>query len=132
MALHWSKQFISLLKSLQTILATNGLLAFSIPLNETFKELSQHYSLNQFYDLKTLGLLLPQYNYKILCAHEEKKILYFPNTKSALQSIQKIGASYVSSRKHRGLRGRNFSTQANITQLTYHIGYFLLNRDPGT
>jgi malonyl-CoA O-methyltransferase len=128
MALHWSTNIHATLKTLSSLLNSNGLLAFSIPLRGTFTELHHHFSLNNFMDPLLFINQLTYFQYDILTAHYEKMTLSFENTLAVLRSIKRVGANCVIHKSHRGLRGKSFINQCNLRELTYVIGHFVVTK----
>lgn len=129
MSLQWCHDFEISLALIKNILAKNGVLAFSIPTLGTFKELAPHFSLHSFYDVKDLHKILNKQKYNIITQHHHTFTLYFDNTIAALRSIKNVGANYVYQRQHRGLSGKSLLSKTNITQLTYHISYFIARKE---
>jgi len=134
MSLHWSTRFLNTLQNLSHLLYKKGIFAFTIPLHETFHELSPYVQFNQFYDENEIVSTLSPF--KIL--HCENKIIKkpFASLLEALQSIKNIGAN-----QHKGkpkgllpnkflqelLRDRTHSLN-NQVSLTYKIGFFIIER----
>lgn len=127
MALHWSPNLFSTLQSLIAHLSNHGVLAFSLPLAGTFRELQPHFAVNKFYDAATLAQDLDACGYEIAIAHTETHVRTFNNTLSALKSIQQVGAN-VTERNVNHLRGKTHFKQLQLHSLTYRIGYFIATK----
>ncbi len=126
MSLHWSENIFLTIKRLLSLLKKNGKLVFSIPMQGTFIELKPHVRVQQFVEKNTI---INQF--KVLHHETENIILTFPSMLTALQSIKKTGANYVS-QNFSGLQCNPFlkklllNPSHDSTTLTYHIGYFVL------
>lgn len=126
MSLHWSGNLTRTIQRLLSFLEKKGVLAFSIPLNDTFKELQSKVSLRSF---ATKESILPHFN--IVHFAEEYFTLHFPSFIDACRSIKNVGANFVE-RKVKGLKSNTYlrelllNNTRDSTTLTYHIGYFIL------
>lgn len=124
MSLQWSINLESTLLNLSPHLSQRGILAFSIPLKGTFKELNQEKIL-PLYEHKEIQTILNKISYQVLNTFEYMDILIFPSFIQALKSIKEIGAHYY----------RNKSPQTHLFHLrksghlpftlTYKIGIFI-------
>lgn len=128
MALHWSADFPALLNKIYSLLAQNGTLAFSIPLNGTFAECQSQCEINKFFDKENIEQILIDQGYQLLTVETEQLTLRFPDTLHALQSIKQVGANHVRQRKQKGLMGKKHFDQMKINELTYVIGYFIARK----
>jgi malonyl-CoA O-methyltransferase len=126
MALHWSENMTDVIANLLTSLKKNGLLAFSIPLAGTFKEISSYVNTIDFIDQEKI-----LNEWQVSFYETQKIVLEFPSMLQALQSIKKIGANYTG-KNRKGLHNNPFlkkillNPSHDSTTLTYHIGYFFL------
>lgn len=129
MALHWSNNFTQTLNKALSLLNPNGILAFSIPLIGTLAEFNSYYAKNNFFDSDCILNEITDDNYQLLVNQSDTYTLFYPDTTQALKSIKEIGANYVSSRPHKGLRGKSFLHKMQIEKLSYVIGYFLIKKN---
>lgn len=125
MALHWSEDFILTLRYISKNLAETGLLAFSIPLYGTFDEIKNTVSIQTFMQESEVKELLASLEYEIIMIKVQTFSFNFPNFLAALQSIKKVGATFVKRRNF------SFSTLKQMIQteekqaLTYRVGFFI-------
>lgn len=124
MSLQWSADIYSCLNKLRSFLEEDAVLAFSLPLPGTFKEVKNHCSVNDFTDHEQICSNLKLCGYALLSEEKESITLSFPDALSALQSIKQIGANHVHDRSHKGLRSRTWFTKLTLNSLTYEIGYY--------
>ena len=131
MSLHWSASILHTLKVFHSALASDGLLAFSVPLQGTFSEIAGGYSTYQLYSSDQILNILHTSGYKIV--NEEYNIIVneFPDTLTALRSIKLTGANHVTKKKHKSLRGKSFLQQHECKQLSYFIGYYIVEKENG-
>lgn len=129
MSLHWSLNFERLLKRIDDHLATGGLLAFSIPLAETFKELTPHFAVNHFFTADEILKLFDKLQSQVITSENEIVTMDFPDTLSALRYLKRIGVHHTTTRRYAGLAGKNAIASTEITKLTYQIGYFIARKD---
>lgn len=130
MALHWSKNIISTITKVARHLSSNGLLAFSIPLAGTFHELQSHFAVNSFIDLAILKTQLSQHEFTILCSEQQTITQHFPNTLCALKSIKAVGANATQPASQQKWRGKSWLKKVDIRQLTYKLGFLVINNQP--
>jgi malonyl-CoA O-methyltransferase len=128
MALHWSAHFQKTLKMLTSQLNDNGIIAFTVPLMGTLKELQTHFSINQFLHQDFINQQLIQNDCEILTNQHETILLRFDDTLSALRSIKHVGANATTSHTFTHMRGKSFLKNINIGKLTYQIGYFIARK----
>lgn len=124
MALQWSSNLISSFNKISLLSNANGLLAFSIPLPGTFTELAPHFAINPFFTANLINEILECCGYDVAINTNESLRIPFPDTLSALRYIKKIGANFVLENNSHYL-GAEFIKKNPITELTYHIGYFV-------
>lgn len=126
MSLQWSVDFIKTITHLKNALTPNGLLVFSLPLTDTFKELNQkrNHFLSTLNVIEALNLL----NFQIEDVHDEEIIKAYPSKLHALKTIKACGAHYLFTPQD-----KQFIAHLKIKQiftLTYHIGYFIGRKSP--
>lgn len=126
MALHWSNDIITVIKNVKRYLSPHGMLAFSIPVSGTFRELQSHFSINSFVDLDFLTTQLNQSGFSIENCFQEKIIQHFPDTISALKSIKAVGANFTQQKSCKNSYGKTWLKNVEIRQLTYELGYIVL------
>jgi malonyl-CoA O-methyltransferase len=131
MALHWSHSFAHTIRVMHDALAANGLLAFTIPLHGTFAEISGNFSIQKFTTIDAAAALLLDFGFKPLLIRQDTYLDRFPDTVSALRSIKLTGTNYTGSRRCNSLRGKTLLTQLAISELSYVIGFFIVEKQDG-
>lgn len=129
MALHWSRRLELTLKQIAAQLNREGLIAFSLPLQGTFRELENYFSVNPQASKEHIIQSLEKTSLKIIAHQQETHLLKFNSTLDALRSIKNVGATHVANRKYKTLLGKSFLQQHTITELTYEIGYFIAKQE---
>ncbi|MBA3661146.1 MAG: methyltransferase domain-containing protein [Gammaproteobacteria bacterium] len=129
MALQWSIDFPAILQRIHLHLKSQGIVAFSLPLQETFQELpiqcrnglpTVNHILNQ---LRAANLIVIDYA-------TDKRLLQFDTWVAALKHIKATGANYIVHKKDKSL-SRTFPFEKTATEnpkLTYQLGYFIAQR----
>lgn len=126
MALHWSSDFKACLAALHHNLKSQGDLVFTIPLQNTFKEL-QSFSVQNFMDKESILNLLSATGFTIQLNEVSDIILTFDTLLDALHMIKKVGANYVANRNQLYIHKSQLK-QNKLFQLTYRIGYFVARK----
>jgi malonyl-CoA O-methyltransferase len=131
LSLHWSNDFDRTLTSLHNKLNKNGILAFSIPLLGTFKEIKNDCSINAFNELSHIERHILDTGFHNVHMHTQEIIFDFDNALQALRSIKSVGANYVNE-ENRNIsfkKMRKFIRSNNHSfKLSYHIGYFIVKK----
>lgn len=131
LSLHWSNSFDKTLVSLHNKLNENGMLAFSIPLSGTFKEIKNDCSINTFNELARIERYISDAGFHIIYVNTQEINFNFDNALEALRSIKSVGANYVNE-ENRNIsfkRMRKFvRLNNNSFKLSYHIGYFVVKK----
>lgn len=125
MALHWSRSLPHTFEVLHQALVDNGILAFTLPLNGTFTELSDNLSTLDFYTQEQITTLMQENGFRVTDTDCITYREYFDNTLSALRSIKSTGTCHVNKRRHSSLRGKDFLRSLSFMQLTYVTGFFI-------
>lgn len=131
MSLHWSKNLKSTIQHWLDFLENDGIFAFSIPLEGTFAELESKVHLRSFARKESI---LQHFNVKHFAT--EYITLHFSSIIDACRSIKHVGANFVE-RSMKGLKTNTYlrelllNNRCDSTTLTYHIGYFILERTHG-
>ncbi|MBX3708301.1 MAG: methyltransferase domain-containing protein [Gammaproteobacteria bacterium] len=128
MALHWSENLSETFKKITSVLSSNNILAFSIPVSGTFLDLPHHCATNSFVKSDFVHQLLKSNGYAVLLQYNEKITLHFDQPVDTLRSIKMVGANHVWSRTNKGLRGKSFLNLLTSKNLTYVIGYFVAKK----
>ncbi len=131
MSLQWSASLQHTLKVFHGALAADGLLAFTVPLQGTFFEIAENYSIYHLYSSEQIIKLLQASGFKIVRVTYNTIVNKFPDTLTALRSIKLAGANHVSQRKQKSLRAKSFLEQHECKQLSYVIGYFIAEKKNG-
>ncbi|MFZ2314402.1 MAG: methyltransferase domain-containing protein [Gammaproteobacteria bacterium] len=124
MALHWSSDFSKMFYSINKMLKTGGLIAFTIPTQGTFQELQG--SKNDFLNIPDVISKINAACFDIIECSEGNLKIGFNDWKSALKSIKATGANYLFNKERRSLR-KVLSFPGNPS-LTYVTGYFIARK----
>lgn len=131
LSLHWSNDFDRTLTSMQNKLKKNGILAFSIPLLGTFKEIKNDCSINTFNELSRIEKHILDAGFYIMQMNTQEINFHFDSALKALRSIKSVGANYVTE-ENRDIslkKMRKFIRLNNTSfKLSYHIGYFIVKK----
>ncbi len=133
MSLQWSINFIKTLETLYRQLVDDGILAFSMPMNDTFFELKDNYR-NTFYTPAEISSMLVNSGFKIIFFSDQFYKLPFELPGIALRSIKMVGANCLFSKNfNNGLASKTklnkiFKNEDNYS-LTYHIGFFIVKKN---
>ena len=119
MSLQWSDNLSLTLNNIKANLKATGILAFSIPLAETFSELN--ISIMDFVSMKQVRELLD--DWQIIYSESEEISYLFPNLIEALRSIKSVGANYCKNKT-----GTLPSRDRSPYLLKYNIGYFVVRK----
>lgn len=113
MSFQWSYDLKRTIDESSRILKKSGLLAFSIPNKESFKEVRESIEnldmpnfLNDFFDVSGLRYMLSDYT--ILEFPARIHTSYYGSVLSLLKSIKNIGASHIKSNSQRRLTNLDF------------------------
>jgi len=133
MGLQWSLDFPRTLKKLAWYLNNDGLLLFSIPLQQNFPEI-KHSHKNKMPTSREVENLLTQNNLMLLELSEKTYVEPFQTPFDALRSIKAVGANALLTEKttrtsglSRGFINHLFHESSNPT-LTYRVGVFLVKK----
>ena len=124
MALHWSGDFCNTLLLINRMIADNGILAFTIPMDGTFSELA---SKNNFFTFEDIKLSLINSGFELLEYFDESLTFGFDSWIKALKSIKATGANYVFNRNTKSL-ANNTHHFRELSSLTYKTGYFIARK----
>jgi len=136
MALQWSLDLSSTLKTINNLLDHNGKIAFSIPIQGTLIELKST-SINQFHSPNTIKHLLSTQGFKIKKYFTKKYFNHFSSVLEALNSLKSTGTNCLIKKQQKTLIGKSFlnnimSSQKNSFTLTYNIGFFIADKSQGS
>lgn len=135
MSFQWSLNLPHTLKNIHSQLSEDGILAFSLPVDSTFKELKSS-SINQFHFFDDIRDMLNQASFTILDEGQYNFVTQFDSPLSALRSIKHVGANYVINRPKQGLYGKGFLREifnpvgeaSDTYNLTYNIAFFIAGK----
>lgn len=128
MALHWSSDLKQTMMTLHQSLNQNGILAFTIPLDGTFREISGHCAIHTFKINEEINNLLNDTAFTILHCSNHTFTDTFPDTLSALRSLKHTGTTFVPTRTRKSLSGKSLLTTLKTNYLTYEIGIFIARK----
>lgn len=128
MALHWSSDLAQTLMTLHQSLNQNGMLAFTIPLDGTFREISSHCATHNFKINEEINKLLNNASFTILHCSNHTFTDTFPDTLSALRSLKRTGTTFVPVRTRKSLPGKSLLTTLKTNHLTYELGFFIARK----
>lgn len=123
MAVQWANDLSLLFKRCYAALNHHGLFAFSLPLANTFHELTGFTAKRL---LPTFDDVLRLLNREFSVLHHENKqyLSTHKNTLACLRAIKQTGATFVSQTPPSSLTKTRLR-EIQITQLTYDIGFFI-------
>ena len=133
MGLQWSLNINKTLSLFVSTLRENGMLVFSMPLDETFIELNQ-WCRNTHHSGKEVKTMLNNLNLQSIQYHHLTFIQVFDMHLDALKSIKGVGANCILDRvginqiKHRSKRTKDFFVLKENITLTYQIGIFIATK----
>lgn len=128
MSLQWSKQLNTTLKLAISYLASDGLLAITLPTKGTLNELSTLFAINQFPVFESLQHSLLSFGCELITSFKQHYTLTFDNTIDALRSLRYVGATHVINRTSRPLLGKQKINQSAIQILTYEIAFIIARK----
>lgn len=135
MALQWSKCFITLLQRIEQALVDDGILAFSIPIYGTFRELESIVRINQFMTHQQVLSHLNQLSCLIVSSEEQRFEVIFKDRYSQLQHLKNTGVnSYLGNEnpKFRSLRKyliNPIMQNSSKVELGYQIGFYVVRKN---
>ena len=132
MSFQWSLDLIALIKKIHSILLSDGILAFSIPLSGTFYELNLGH-VNQLFTQDKILDILNEIGFTTIYHYSESITNVFDSVPLALHSIKSIGANCLPQSMNKTLCGKSitekfFKKNEPPYTLTYQIGYFILKK----
>jgi malonyl-CoA O-methyltransferase len=119
-------QFEKTIHELTKQLATDGLIAFSLPIEGTFVELPPE-SRNHFFSLAKLKTFLSKAGLQMLSVSENTYLLHFDSMLDAIKSIKATGASYVVNNQMIS-SSKSMLLAKQPTTLTYCIGFLIAEK----
>lgn len=122
MALHWSANTLALFKRCYEKLAEGGVLAFTLPIEDTFHEIRPFVRVRDFESADAIVSQLTRAGFEIEAHFTQAHTLHYHDRLSALRAIKQTGATVVSDRNPQPLKK---SDLRDATTLTYAIGYFI-------
>ncbi len=129
LSFHWSSDFDKTLSSMRDKLKENGVLAFSVPLDGTFQEIKDYFSINKFHGLPFIEKQLANAEFAIIHAESQTITFEFDHVLQAIKSIKSVGAHYVANRnKFCFTKLRKYLQNTEPFKLSYHIGYFIIKK----
>ncbi len=130
MGLQWSTNLDQTLKNLKHCIKVNGLLVFSLPLENNFPELKIH-SKNPMLSENQLITLLRNNNFDLIKTENFYFQQHFSSRRGLLKSLSSTGVNcLLQNAKQQGLTQPFIKHHHSPIQLTYHIGLFVaLNRE---
>lgn len=132
MGLQWALQINQVFNCFYNYLNQDGLLAFSVPLSNSFNELPDQYR-NQSFNAANIHILLEESGFNLIDSKEKTWIDRFDSPLTVLRSFKHLGANTVlhQTTKQHGLN-RHHQLLKHISshgsKLTYHVGFFIAQR----
>jgi malonyl-CoA O-methyltransferase len=132
MSLQWSMNLKNTFLLIHQQLKNQGLVAFSLPLVNTFSEIKPAYR-NLFYSKSQINELLEQTRFHVRLDKEKYFLEIFESPLSVLQSIKRTGASTLFGERRDGhlfcsSKLNDVFFKPNNRYLTYHIGFFVAEK----
>ena len=133
MGLQWSTNLPSTLRLFSLYLAQNGIMIFSLPIDNTFQELRHDYK-NTNYRHNEITSLVEQQGLKVIKMAKIQHIQSFNSAIDAIQSIKAVGANSANFNRNsikslltRSSIEKMFKNNHKFT-LSYDIGIFLCKK----
>ncbi len=142
LAMQWCTDIPNLLKDLKNILKQNGSLAFSTVLDGSLFNMKMAYGkldknppVQDFLSYEYLIDLIKSSGFNCIFCENKKMTYNFPTVLSLLNSLKKVGASYIGNSLNNGFITRNFferlsnywpKDEAGNFILDYTVGLFVL------
>jgi len=133
MGLQWSVNINCTLDLFYGYLKDKGLIAFTIPLENTFSELNGPYK-NTFYSPREILRVLEEVGYRVEVFYPEIVVEHYSTPLQALQSIKAVGANCVVNEKRSAKKVitrqmvESFFVDPKAVSLTYHLGVFIAKK----
>lgn len=138
MALQWMPHLLCSLQHIHEHLKPNGIIAFSLPINDNFPELHSNFKLkvpHHEFITNTLNFL----GYEVLCTSINILIESFPSQLEAIRSLKKVGANHHSQDQNLKMSknctiGLSKATihkafvDPTLSQLSYEIGIYVARK----
>jgi len=135
-SLQWIEDYENLFNNLYKILKPKGILAFSIPDNQSFKELKNTpFLINKMPSSKRISNILQQNRFVKKLLINEKIYEKFSNMIEALKSFKKIGVNYYLSNNNKinfkDLRTFYLNNNQNnlFCKMSWSICYFIYSKN---
>ncbi len=140
LAIQWSNDLHQLIKEFRRVLRTGGLLSFTTVGPDTLRELRDAWSsigaddhVHDFLDMHEIGDALISNGFGAPVLDVDRYTLTYPDVKSLLTDLKKLGATNSSSERSRGMMGREMIRNLELAYekqrtegklpLTYEIVY---------
>jgi len=140
LAVQWSNDLHQVIKELQRVLRTGGLLSFTTVGPDTLRELRDAWNsigaddhVHDFHDMHEIGDALISNGFGAPVLDVDRYTLTYPDVKSMLSDLKRLGSTNASSERSRGMMGREmidnlyeaFEKQRQVGKLllTYEIVY---------
>jgi malonyl-CoA O-methyltransferase len=133
MGLQWSLNISSTLSLFYEYLKNKGLIAFSLPLENTFSELNVPYK-NTFYTPREILKTLEDIGCQVEMFYPEIVVEQYSTPLKALQSIKSVGANCVVNEKRSAKNivtkkmMESFFVDPKFVSLTHHVGIFIARK----
>ena len=132
MGLQWSQDIACTLKNFYRYLTNSRVVAFSLPLEGTLKEMNACY-VNPTYKLDYIHSLLNQLDFEVLGCHNHSFVDQYNSPLDSVRSIRAVGANCLMHYKENdvscGLQTlnklNNIFKNPSCISLTYNIGTFV-------
>jgi malonyl-CoA O-methyltransferase len=130
MSLQWSKDFNKVIENISKKIIGNGMLAFSVLLDDNFMELESILRVNQMHSHNFIIESLSKNGLENIHFHESKETIKFDSFRDMIKQIRDTGVtSYTGgdSFTDYSIVKRNLKSKEQFS-LTYHVGIFLCTK----
>ncbi len=123
----WLKNFENFVKKIYDSLDDGGIFAFSMFINENFKEIDILGNCLKYLDNNYILELLEK-NFNILFFKEKKTVLKFNNSIEILQHIKNTGVNVINKKKLEKSKVQKFIESGNLN-LTYNYNFVIVGKN---
>lgn len=131
-SLQWIQDFEKVFLEFYKILKPNGILCFSLPVENSFLEIKE-INPNIINDLQSFDFyrnLSKKNNFNETFCKKETLHEYFQNPIKALKSFKNFGGNYKYQKNNNNLFSlRNYKISDNNFKLSWEVGYFIFNKE---
>lgn len=131
-SLQWIQDFEKVFSDFYKILKPNGILCFSLPVENSFLEIKEINPniINNLQSFDFYRNLSKKNKFNETFCKKETLHEYFQNPIQALKSFKNFGANYKYQKNDNNLFSlRNYKSKDNNFKVSWEVGYFIFNKD---